>query len=76
MKTISVSIAGQQRIDDIEINESTTAADVLSHLGLPVDGYELTPAVGLPPFGKDEAIYDRVKPGGKITASPIADAGV
>ena len=75
MKTISVSIAGQQRIEDIDINESTTTADVLRNLGLPIDGYELTPGTGLPQFGKDEAIYDRVKPGGKIVASSPADAG-
>ena len=75
MKTISVNIAGQQRIEDIEINENTTSADVLSHLGLPADVYELSPAPGLPPFGKDEAIYDRVKSDEKTTASPIADAG-
>lgn len=75
MKTISVAVAGQDRIEDIEIEESTTAADVLQSAQLPAEGYELSPAVGLPPFGRDERIHDRVKPSGKIIASPLADAG-
>lgn len=75
MKTISVAIAGQERIDDVEINETTTAADVLTQVGVTPGQYELSPAVGLPPFGRDERIYDRLKPNGKIIASPLADAG-
>ena len=75
MKTISLAVAGQERIDDIQIDENTTAADVLRIAKLPVADFELSPAVGLPPFGKDERIYDRVKPNGKIIASPVADAG-
>ena len=73
-KTISVSIAGQQRIDDIQIEQDTTAQDVLNQIGQP--DYELSPAVGVPPFGKTERIFDRVKPLGKIVASQVADAGV
>ena len=57
----------------MQAEEGTTAQDVLNQLGLP--DYELSPAVGLPPFGKDELIYDRLKPNGKIIAAPPADAG-
>ena len=73
MKSISVGFAGQSRIEDMEITEGTTAQDVLQALGVPE--YELSPGTGIPPFGKDEKIYDRVKPNGKILATPKVDVG-
>ena len=73
-KRISVRIAGQERIEEVEINENTTAAETLALAGLPGD-YTLSPAVGMPAFGATERIIDRVKDGGKVMASPPADAG-
>ena len=74
IKQIGVRIAGQGTIVDIEINENTTAAEVLKETGC-ADSTELSPAVGQPPFGKDEKIFDRVQDGGKLIASPPAIAG-
>lgn len=73
-KQIGVRLAGQGTIVDIEINENTTAAEVLSEAGC-AENSELSPAVGQPPFGKDEKIFDRVADGGKLIASPPAIAG-
>ena len=74
-KNIDVRVAGQERIQSIEISEATTAAEALSLADCPSD-YELSPAVGQPPFGRDEPIFDRVQQGGKVIASPKADAGI
>jgi len=73
MTTIHVQIAGQDRIDDVSVDEGTTAQDVLNAVNCP--DFELSPGVGLPPYGKDELLIDRVKPFAKIVASPRADAG-
>jgi len=73
-KQIDVRIAGQERIVKVEISPETMASEILVKAGCPVD-YELSPAVGQPPFGKDEKIYDRVQSGGKVIASPVAVVG-
>lgn len=75
-KKVSVRIAGQERIEEVTLNENTTAEDILRKLALPTDGYELSPGSGIPPFGKDERIFGRVKDGGKIIAGAVAIAGV
>ncbi len=72
-KQVSVGVTGSDRIDDIEIDENTTAKDIIEKLGL--TGYRLSPGSGLPMFGDDETIFDRVKEKGKIFASSVADAG-
>jgi len=73
-KKIDVRIAGQERIVTVEIEENTTAANVLEKAGCPA-GYELLPATGEMSFGQDEAIYDRVQDGGKVIASLPATVG-
>jgi hypothetical protein len=76
-KKINVLKAGQeQEIQEISVTDQTTAAQVLSMAGCPIQGYELMPGGGLPAFGKDERIFTRVKDGGKVIASPLADAGI
>jgi hypothetical protein len=74
-KQIDVRIAGQERIETVEIDEATTAADVLELVGLRANGFELSPAVGMPPFGKDEAIFAQARDGGKVIASGATDVG-
>lgn len=73
-KQIAVRLAGQKRIVDVELSEETTADDVLETVGCPED-YYLLPAVGQPPFGSDEKLFERVADGGKIIAAPKSDAG-
>lgn len=73
MKTIACNVAGQNKLVDISVTEDTTAQEVLD--AVKCSEYELSPGVGQPPFGKDEKIYNRVKDGGKVIASPKADAG-
>ena len=74
-KRIDVRIGGQERIEQVEITETSTAGEVLQVVGCPANDYTLSPAVGMPPFGGDEKIFDRVKEGGKVIAAPKADAG-
>lgn len=73
-KNIDVRIGGQPDIRRIQITEETTAADALSLAQCP-PSYNLSPTVGEGVFGKDELIFDRVKEGGKVIATPVADAG-
>jgi hypothetical protein len=74
-KTIEVRIAGQERIVKVPIEENTTAATVLELAGCPA-GFELMPGTGELPFGRDEAIFDRVRDGGKVIAAPPAEVGL
>ena len=74
-KKVSVRIAGKDEdIRDVQINPNTTAAELLALAGCPSE-YEISPGVGMPPFGKDERVYDRLRDNGKAIASPPADAG-
>jgi hypothetical protein len=74
-KDVDIANAGQQEVRRITISENTTALEALQLAGCP-EGYELSPADGLPPFGKDEKIFDRCRAGGKLIAGTRADAGV
>ena len=74
IKNVTVRIAGQNTFVPIEVPESMTANQAKEAAGCPLD-YDLSPAVGEPPFGSDELIYSRIKDGGKVIASPAADAG-
>lgn len=77
MKRVGVKKAGETTIRDVEINEATTASDVLKLVGCPSDGdFFLSTAVGQPPFGMTEPVFDRVHDGGKLYVIPKADAGV
>ncbi len=76
LKKVGVKKAGEATIRDVEISEATTAADVLQLVDCPTNGdFFLSTAVGQPPFGMTEAVFDRVQDGGKLYAIPKADAG-
>ena len=72
-KRISVKVAGQERLETIEIGENTTAAEALTLAKCPVD-FELLPPGGMP-LGKSEPVYGHVQEGGKLCATPPAVAG-
>lgn len=75
-KRVSVRKAGEGTVTDIEVNETTTAADVLRSVGCTTDGeYFVSLAAGEPPLGLTEPVIDRVKDGGKLHVTPKADAG-
>jgi len=68
-KRVNVRIAGFERIATVEVDETATAATVLEKAGCPAD-FELFPGINQLPFGRDEAIYDRIVDGGRILAVP------
>ena len=74
-KQVNIRIAGQDRFETVEVTPKMTANDVKAKAGCPLD-YDLSPTVGEPPFGNDEEVFPRIKDGGKIIASPAADAGI
>jgi hypothetical protein len=53
----------------MEVMEDTTAGDLVDAAGLE-SKYTLSLGAGLPAFGRDEKIFDRVTDGGKVYATP------
>ena len=74
-RLIDVRIAGQERIERVEVEEGTTTRNVLETVGLPPDRYELSVPGQSGIFGKDEVIFDKVKDGAKVIAAPVTDVG-
>ena len=75
-KRVGVKKAGEGTITEVEINNTTTAADILRSAGCTTEGdYFVSLAAGEPPLGLTEPVFDRVKDGGKLHVTPKADAG-
>ena len=76
LKKVGVKKAGETTIREVEVNESTNTSDVLRLVDCPTDGtFFLSTAVGQPPLGMTEPVFDRVPDGGKLYVIPKADAG-
>ena len=61
-KRVGVKKSGEGSITEMEINNTTTAADVLRSVNCPTDGdFFVSLAAGEPPFGLTELVFDRVK---------------
>ena len=74
MKRLSVVIAGTGQIRDVEIQQGTTAGDILNQLGL--RDYLLSKGPNEPFFAQAESVFDKVGDGEKIFASTKAEVGV
>jgi hypothetical protein len=75
-KRVGVKKTGEGTITEVEITETTTAADVLNSVGSATNGdFFLSTAVGQPPMGMTEPVFDRIHEGGKLFVTPKADAG-
>jgi hypothetical protein len=66
-----ISLIANGRTYDLKIAPETTAADVLAQVVLLADDFCLSPRAGLP-FERDELVYERVRDGEKLYASPQA----
>ena len=68
-KQITVRVAGGDQIHDIEIEEGTTAAQVLTAVGCP-HWYEIVCVLGTPPLKADEKVWDHVSDEKMVFALP------
>jgi hypothetical protein len=71
-KHILVRIAGMERWPTVEIHENTTAGQVLELAGCPAC-YVLLLSNGEPPIEQHRCVYDYVRDGERVIASPQPD---
>ena len=73
-KRIYVRVAGYETPTEVQIDERTVSDDILGAVGLSRDTHIVEPGTGMPPFGADEAIFQRVREGGRIFVVPAHDS--
>jgi hypothetical protein len=74
MKRLLIVVSGTGAQHDLEIQPGTTAADILTELGL--HGYTLRSEPNSDAFGSDENVFTSLKDGQKIFAVSRAEVGI